>query len=130
MSSISMVMNTLPPVALINPFASMPMTPVSASAPTMTNRPAKNDSVVHSTFDSASSMLSPEISMMMPAAPSAIMHDSSPNAPCAMNPTTTRAVITTLCFSSRRFLICACSSSSMMRALCSSSTFILRPYSA
>ena len=94
MSSTSIVTNTLPPVASMSACASISMTPVSAMAPTMTNRPAKNASVVHSTFASASSMLSPEMSMIMPAAPSAMTLDSSPSAPCAMKPTTTRPIMT------------------------------------
>ena len=93
-STASMVTNRLPPVMSMRPCASMAITPVSDMAPTMMNRPAKKHSVVHSTPCSASSMLSPETSMMMPAAVSAMTLDSRPSWPCVMKPMTTNAIMT------------------------------------
>ena len=104
-STASMVIMRLPPVTSIRPCASMPMTPVSDMAPTMMNRPAKKHSVVHSTPCSASSMLSPEMSRIRPAAASAMTQDSKPSAPWVMKPTTTRTTMATLMCSRRRSLM-------------------------
>ncbi len=76
------IINTkvLPSVMSINAYANIAITPVSFNAPTITNNPAKNTSVVHSTSCSAASTLCPDKTSIIPAADIATMLDSIPSA--------------------------------------------------
>lgn len=78
-NSTSINVNVLPPVTSTRACASIAITPVCFKAPTITNNPPKNVSVVHSTSKRAFSTLHRDNKSMSPAADIAIMLDFRPS---------------------------------------------------
>ncbi|TDV44245.1 hypothetical protein CLV71_114155 [Actinophytocola oryzae] len=78
-----------PPVASAAIPARSPITPVFTSAPIITNSPAKNSSVSHSTLARNSFGLLDEISTRIPAPSNATTDGSTWNTECPMNPANT-----------------------------------------
>ena len=100
---------TLPFVIWMASAASILMTPVSTSAPTSTNRPAKKKIASHSTFDSTFAIMpSLRVNVMRsrrPAPDSAHVAVSRPSVPCSTNIEIVMAMTNRHFFSSAGFAI-------------------------